>query len=242
MGFLTNFYGFKGYLALARQKKDDAEKYLSKAWDQGLEKTSYLTAYGSLLMQKGEYAKCKEVYEKAFEGLGVNVAYYTAIRCSIITCKYKLGDVEEALVEAKEMYEEMKSGTSFVLYGYLLMDQNRIDEALTVNLEGYEYDPMDVAICDNLGQTYYRMGDMENAKKYFEEAIDIKRDMIDSCYFLALIVLGEGDIKRAYYLLDDAMDSTFSALTTVTRDELEKKYKEVEALYEKSKGNNIEEE
>ena len=104
MGFLTNFYGFRGYLALARQKRDDAEKYLSKAWDQGLEKTSYLTAYGSLLMQKGEYAKCKEVYEKAFEGLGVNVAYYTAIRCSIITCKYKLGEVEEALVEAKEMY------------------------------------------------------------------------------------------------------------------------------------------
>lgn len=242
MGFLTNFYGFKGYLALAKKNRVEAEKNLEKAYDMGLEKPSYLMAYGSLLMQKGDFAKCKEVYQKAYDGLGVNVALYTAIRCSIITCKYKLGEIEEALVEAKEMYGEMKCGTTFMLYGYLLMDQNKIEEALAVNLEGYEYDSMDVAVCDNLGQTYYRMGDMENAKKYFEEAIEIKRDMPDSCYFLALLALEEGDVKRAYYLLDDARDATLSALTTVTKEEIEKKYKEVEEIYENSKDNNIEEE
>ncbi len=233
MGLLTNFYGFKGYMQFARNNKAAAKVTLEKAYDKGLAKPSYLTAYGALLMQDGEFQKCKEVYERAMDGLGVNVMYYTAIKSSIVTCDYKLGNVEQATRDAEELYNDMKSTTACVLYGYILLDQGDLEKALQVNLASYEYDEDDVAICDNLGQTYYRLGDYENAEKYFREAIAIKRGMIDSCYFLSLMLLERGgDLNEIYELLDDAMDSNFSALTTVTKDELKAKYEEVKRLIE----------
>ena len=233
MGFKTNFYGLKGYLELAKNKKEAAEKDLSKAYEMGVEKPAYLVAYGTLLMQKGEYAKCKEVYEKAMESLGVNVMYYTAIKCSLITCDYKLGNAEKALNDAQEVFNEFKNSTTYVTYGYLLMAQEMTEKALEINKEAFEYDPDDVAICDNLGQTYYKLKDMQNAEIYFQKALEIKRGMIDSCYFLAQIRLEQGKTKEAFELLDDAIDSGFSALTTVTKEELTQKYDEVKKLLEK---------
>lgn len=236
MSFKTNFYGMKGYLEFAKNKTDAAERDLEKAYKLGLDKPSYLTAYGSLLMQKGDYVKCKEVYEKAYDGLGVNVMYYTAIKCSIITCDYKLGDVEKAFEDAREIFNEIKNGTTYVIYGYMLMARGMLDQALEINREAFEYDSDDVAICDNLAQTYYKMGDTENAEIYFKKALEIKRDMIDSCYHLALIYIAKGKIDEAYELLDDAHDGKFSALTTVTPEELNKKYEELKMLTEKENG------
>lgn len=232
MSLKTNFYGFKGYIELAKDKYDAAERDLTKAYKLGLEKPAYLIAYGTLLMQKGDYALCKEVYEKAYEGLGVNVMYYNAIKSSIITCDYKLGNIEQSLKDAEEMFNEMKNGTTYVIYGYILMMQGMLEKALEINREAFDYDPDDVAICDNLAQTYYRLGDIENAKIYFQKALEIKRNMIDSCYYLALIYIDEGKIDEAFELLDDAHDSKFSALTTVTPEELNKKYEELKNLTE----------
>lgn len=233
MGFKANFYGLKGYLEMAKNKKEAAERDLSKAYEMGMEKPAYLVAYGSLLMQQGDYIKCKEVYEKAENILGVDVMYYTAIKCSLATCDYKLGNVEKALDEALTVFNEYKNSTTYVIYGYLLMSQGMLERALEVNKEAFEYDPDDVAICDNLGQTYYKLNDMQNAEMYFQKALEIKRGMIDSCYYLALIRLEQGRTDEAFELLDDAMDSGFSALTTVTKDELTQKFNEVKGLVEK---------
>lgn len=230
MGFKSDMTGFIGYWKMAKGKKTEAEKYLSKAYSEGITKPAYLTAYGALLMQNQNYEKCLEVYNRALENSPEGSAYMSAIKCSIITCRYKLGQEAEALEEAEKLYEKQKNSTIYTLYGYLLMKAGRFEEALKVNLEGYEYDEKDVAVCDNLGQTYYLMGDTANAKIYFEKAIDIKYNMVDSCYFLAEIYLEEDNLKKAYDLLDDAKDAPFSALTTVTREQIEQKLNEVESL------------
>ncbi len=235
MGLMTSIYSSLGYVKLVRGDRQGAEKYLERAFELGMRKPAYLTAYGSMLMQKGEYERCKEVYNRALDNLGVNTMYYAAIVGSIITCDYKLGDKEKALAAAKDLYETVKNGTTYVIYGYLLMAEGRLDEALVINREGFEYDENDVAICDNLGQNYYFLEDRENAKIYFEKALDIKREMPDSCYFLAQIYLDEGNIERAYYLLDDAMDSAISALTTVTRRQIEERFQSVENIYNRIK-------
>ncbi len=230
MSFKVNYKGLRGYVEMTQGKKDEAEKDLSWAFEHGLTKPAYLTAYGALLMQRRKYEKCLEVYLRALENTPEDSGFMPAIKASIITCRAKLGQNENALEEAKKLYDEYKSSTIYMLYGYLLMQAGQLDEALKVNLEGYEYDEKDASICDNLGQTYYLMGDTENAKKYFTQAIDIKYNMVDSCYFLAEIYLAEDNLKKAYDLLDDAKDAPFSALTTVTREQINEKYELVEKM------------
>ena len=230
MGFKVNYKGLRGYCEMAKGNKTAAEKDLSWAYENGLEKPAYLTAYGALLMQKRDYEKCLEVYLRALKNTPESSGFMPAIKASIITCRYKLGQSENALEEAENLYNAYKSSTIYMLYGYLLMKAGRLEDALRVNLEGYEYDEEDAAICDNLGQTYYLMGDNENAKKYFEKAVKIKYNLPDSCYYLAEIYIAEDNLKRAYDLLDDAKDAPFSALTTVTREQITEKYEYVEKM------------
>lgn len=235
MGIKARISAFKGYYCMIKGNRTDAYKYLSEAYDGGVKKPAYLTAYGALLMQEGNFEKCREVFEKALDNSYDKPGFIPAITCSIITCRYKMGEKEEALKEAEELWNDIKNSTTYVLYGYLLMAMGRIDDALKINTEAFEYDDEDVAICDNLAQTYYSLGDMENAKKYFERAVSIKYNMVDSCYFLSRIYIQEGELKKAYNLLEDAKDAPFNALTTVTKEELNRAFDEIDKIVNSEK-------
>lgn len=228
MSFKCSLLGLKGHMKMVKGKDAEAEKYLSEAYDLGMTSSTYLFSYGTLLMRKHDYQKCLEVYERAFDNTSESMPYIDVIRCSIITCHYKLGLEEQALKEIEELYNSgARNSTIYMVYGYLLMHAGRYDDALKINLEGLDYDENDIAVMDTLGQTYYRMGDIENAKKYFNMAIEIKYNIVDSCYFMALICMDEGKLLKAKDYLTDIIDAPFSALTTVTREEIQTKLKEV---------------
>ncbi len=224
MGLKVKFRAMKGYLKMAKGKWSEAEPHLAFAYENGTKKPAYLTAYGALLMQKRDYTKCLEVYERAIKHTPEKSGYLPAIKCSIITCKYKLGEIDNAIEQVKELYDEYRSSTVYMLYGYLLMKSGNLEKALEINLEGYDYDQQDAAICDNLGQNYYLMEDYETAKKYFDKALRIKYNMVDSCYFLADIFLMEEHYQKAFDLLEEAMEAPFSALTTVTKEQIKEKF------------------
>ncbi len=237
MGIKASINGFKGYYYMIKGNRENAEKYLSSAYELGSEKPAYLVAYGALLMQNGEYEKCMGVFDKALENSYNKPGFIPSIQSSIITCKYKLGNIEDALKDAEELWGDVKNGITYVLYGYLLMKSGRIDEALKINLEAFEYDEDDVAICDNLAQTYYNLNDKENAKKYFEKAVSIKYNMVDSCYFLAEIMTEEGNFQRAYELLDDIKDMPLNALSSVTKEDIMDAYEKAERYIKDNEAN-----
>ena len=60
-----------------------------------------------------------------------------------------------------------------------------------------EYDEDDPVILDNLGQIYYKMGQVDKAKDYFERAEEEKDDQAVTLYYLGLIYSQEGDKERA---------------------------------------------
>lgn len=224
MGLKSELRAMRGYFKMSKGKWDEAYPDLEFAYESGTTKPQYLTAYGALLMQKCNYEKCLEVYERAIKHTPEESGFWPSIKCSMITCKYKLGQMDNALEEVAKLYDEYKSSTVYMLYGYLLMKSGELEKALEVNLEGYDYDQEDAAICDNLGQNYYLMENYEEAKKYFDKALRIKFNMVDSCYFLADIFLMEEHYQKAFDLLEEAMEAPFSALTTVTREQIKEKF------------------
>ncbi len=95
-------------------------------------------------------------------------------------------------------------------------------KTLKFNQDAVEYDDEDPVCLDNLGQTWYRvMGDKEEAKQYFDRAIAIKPEQIDTLYFLSRYDLEAGNTAAAIEKLEQALEGRFSALNYCGKADME---------------------
>lgn len=82
-----------------------------------------------------------------------------------------------------------------------------------------EYDEEDPICLDNMGQFVYRvLGDRPGAKEWFEKALNIKNNQIDTLYFLSRYDLEAGDSKAALEKLKTASEGRFSPLNYCDRE------------------------
>ena len=82
-----------------------------------------------------------------------------------------------------------------------------------------EYDEEDPVCLDNLGEFLYRVrGDKEAAKEWFDKAIAIKDNQIDTLYFLSRYDLDTGDREAAAEKLEKAAGGRFSPLNYCSRE------------------------
>lgn len=88
---------------------------------------------------------------------------------------------------------------------------------------GVDYDDQDPICLDNLGQFCYRVkGDREEARKWFEKAISLKDNQIDTLYFLSKYDAEAGDRNAAAEKLEKALGGRFSPLNYCDRETIEK--------------------
>ena len=87
----------------------------------------------------------------------------------------------------------------------------------------------DPVVLDNLGQTYYRMGRIDEAKKYFLKAESIKDDQAATLYHLGCIYQQEGDNDKAKEKFLKALDCNINPLTTISREDIERKLAELDS-------------
>ena len=82
-----------------------------------------------------------------------------------------------------------------------------------------EYDEEDPVCLDNLGEFLYRVrGDKEAAKEWFDKAIGIKENQIDTLYFLSRYDLDAGNREAAIEKLEKAIEGRFSPLNYCSRE------------------------
>ena len=82
-----------------------------------------------------------------------------------------------------------------------------------------EYDDEDSVCLDNMGQFLYRVrGDKAAAKEWFEKALAIKNNQIDTLYFLSRYDLEDGNRQAALEKLETAIGGRFSPLNYVDKD------------------------
>lgn len=86
-----------------------------------------------------------------------------------------------------------------------------------------DYDEEDSICLDNMGQYYYRVRcDKAAAKLWFEKALSIKDNQIDTLYFLSRYDEEAGDRKAALEKLEKAAIGRFSPLNYCSRETVEK--------------------
>ena len=94
-----------------------------------------------------------------------------------------------------------------------------IEKAEAFIRKSVEYDEEDPVCLDNLGEFLYRVrDDKEAAKEWFDKAIDIKENQIDTLYFLSRYDLDAGDREAAVDKLEKAAGGRFSPLNYCSRE------------------------
>jgi tetratricopeptide (TPR) repeat protein len=82
-----------------------------------------------------------------------------------------------------------------------------------------EYDDEDPVCLDNLGEFLYRVrGDKAAAKEWFDKAIGLKENQIDTLYFLSRYDLDAGNREAAIEKLEKAIGGRFSPLNYCSRE------------------------
>lgn len=108
--------------------------------------------------------------------------------------------------------------------------QEQVQQALAFLNNAVEYDDSDPIVLDNLGEFYYRvLEDKEQARPWFDKAIEEKEGQIDTLWFLSRYDLEQGDKARAIARLEKALEGRFSPLNYATKDKVEKEIARLKA-------------
>ena len=107
-----------------------------------------------------------------------------------------------------------------------------IEKAEAFIRQSVEYDEEDSICLDNLGEFLYRVrGDKAAAKEWFDKAIAIKENQIDTLYFLSRYDLDANDPKAALEKLEKAAAGRFSPLNYSSREMIEKEIEQLKGAH-----------
>lgn len=228
MSFMGNLTGQKALAAHGRGEHKKALQLYEEAYAKGMDKPRMLRGYSVLLIRMSMFDKALEVLKKMEQLGNIDAKEKADLRVNYAIILWKKGHLDRAMEILEREFEEIKNGTMYSIIGYLKIEQGDAQEALRFNKEALEYDDEDAVFLDNLGQTYYRLlGDKETAKTYFDRAIAIKPNAIDTNYFLALYDIENGDKESARNRLGIARKGFFSPLNYAQPDMIDDKLREL---------------
>ena len=143
--------------------------------------------------------------------------------------QYKLGELDKAVSLLEASHKKTPCGYTYQALGFLYIEVGDAEKALGYNLEALDYDDEDSVVLDNLGQVYYRLlNDKKTAKEYFDRAIALKKNQIDTLYFLSRYDLEAGDKAAALEKLRLAAQGKFSPLNYVTKAQVTEEIRALE--------------
>ena len=102
------------------------------------------------------------------------------------------------------------------------LDPNYLANARDILIEAITYAPTEAKLYHNLGLTYARLGDIENAEKVFEKTISLKANYRDARLAYALILIDKGSREKAKEQLNYILTriDPNDALTITTLEEM----------------------
>ena len=225
---IPTIYAFLGNSAYGKDDEEKALKFYDKAVATGHSGAAIAITYVLMLMRAGKMDKALTVVNNVIADRKTKIQEkYTAKQYRSLIY-FKMGDSEEALQDAYEIFEECKNTTMYGLLGYLkLACDEPIAETLNFCKEAYDYNNEDRDIVDNLILAYYKNGDLDDAESLAEDLVEMSPKFVEAYYHSALIANAKGDKDKAKELLSHLPDCTRTALTTVSEKEIEDLKKEL---------------
>lgn len=134
---------------------------------------------------------------------------------------WKRGDVADAIEMLEYVHNHYVSTTTYGSLGYMYIHSGNLNRALEYNLEAYEYNNMNDIIVDNLAFTYLKLGDYENAEKYYAELFALDPKFPEGYFEYGKYLIDiKGEREEGIELVKKALDCRFSFLSMSGRREI----------------------
>ncbi len=228
MSFIGNMTGNKALSAHAKGEYEKALHLYEEAYSKGMNKPKLLRGYSVLLIRNSQFDRALEILKQIEQLPGLSPKEMCDLHVNYAIILAGKGHLDRAMTILEDEFRHTQNGNLYSIIGYLKIEQGNADAALAFNQQALDYDDTDPVFLDNLGQTYYRLfNDKEAARSYFEKAIALKPNAIDTNYFLALYDIDEGNLERARERLSTAHKGFSSPLNYATPERIDEKLREI---------------
>ena len=140
---------------------------------------------------------------------------------SHVLVAWKRGEVADAIEMLEYVHEHFVSTTTYGSLGYMYIYSGNLKKALEYNLEGYEYNPKNDIIVDNVAFTYLKLEDYENAEKYYQILFEMEPRFPEGYFeYGKYLIEVKGEREQGIELVKKALDCRFSFLSMSSRRDI----------------------
>lgn len=133
--------------------------------------SSYLNEYS----EEKNNLEYLDIAEKEFKiAIDMNNSNSTA-HCNLSKVYLLKKEYDKCIEEARATLRITNSEYAAYNLGTAYKEMGKLDEAIREYLKGYNYNKRSSFILKALGETYYEVNDLENAKKYYEEYLEVNK-------------------------------------------------------------------
>lgn len=209
-------------------KTSEALKWFKKAHDTKRAGARISVSYAYILLKNGDLAACEDILQQVMNNNpgAQDVPYIKSILALVL---WKKGELDNAVEMLEEIIKTYKTTSVYGSLGYLLILKGDLEKSLKFNLEAYEYNSSDKIIQDNLAQNYFLLGLHDKAEKIFKPLLESTPSFPEPYYNYGLLLEKTGETGRALEYMKKAMNYKFTYLSSITREEIEAKIREMES-------------
>ncbi len=187
----------------------------------GKMKPETMRYYGYMLLRSGELNLAEEVLTRASVS-AKKPAEKKRIKAMLSLVVWKKGDLDLAIEMMEEAIEGFKVSNFYQNLGLMYVLKGERQKSLKFNLEAHDYNPDDMVIADNLAQSYVLCGEYEKGKAVYEELLGKEPHFPEPYYGYGLLLIKCGDRERGIEFIKKSLDKTFTFLSVMQKDDVEK--------------------
>jgi tetratricopeptide (TPR) repeat protein len=207
-------------------KNEQALAWFKKAHESKKAALNASISYAYILLKTGDLAKSEEILQ-TFVKEYPKSPQIPNVKSNLALVLWKKGELDAAVAMLEEAIETYKTTSVYGSLGYLLILKGDLEKALQFNLEAHEYNSTDKIILDNLGQNYFMLGNYDKAREIYEPLVEKAPTFPEPYHNYGLLLEKLGDREKALEMLRKALNCKFSYLSSITREDVEAKIREI---------------
>jgi len=226
--FASQIYTIKANSAYQKGNVQETIAWLDKAYKTGRAKVKIVTTYGYVLLKYGKLEEAMKILDEQLASKKLSNNERNESKSNYALVLWKKGQLDEAISLFEEIITHYKNTNIYGSLGYLYNLKANFEKALQFNLEAYDYNNANGVILDNLGQTYFLLGDLEKADEVFKKLMTLNPKFPEAFYDYALVFEKMGDKEKCIEKLRNALLYKPNYLSAVTAEEIESKLAQME--------------
>ncbi len=225
----STMYIIKANRAYASGDVQGTIDHLEKAYKTGSAKSSVVTTYGYVLLKYGRLEEAMKIFDEQLRSPKLSNSELYDTQSNYALGLWKQGKLDEAIKLFEEIIPKYKNTSIYGSLGYLYNLAGDLEKALKFNLEAADYNSTGGVISDNLGQTYYLMGEYEKANEVFKKLMTLNPKFPEAYYDYALVLEKLGDKEKCIEMLKNSQLYKLNYLSAISKEDIENKLAEMEA-------------